>query len=93
MKQFIDFSELRQWCIDNDHNNTVIFRDPDYSRAVVGITDNGALIYSHEKMVEWLMKAYELTETDAIEFIDKNTLVALDYGDEMKPIILYEIEH
>ena len=92
MRQFKDFSELKQWCLDNDYSNTVIFRDPDYSSAVVGIASNGSLIYSYEKMVEWLMVACELTETDAIEFIDKNTLPAIEYEGEMRPVILYGIE-
>ena len=92
MRQFKDYEKLKQWCADNDHNDAIIFADPDYSSAVIGFSNTGAIIYSHKKMVEWLMKSYDLSETDAIEFIDKNTIPALPYGDEKRPVILYEID-
>ena len=70
----------------------LIFADPDNASAVIGISETGALIYSHEKMVEWLMQNYELSKTDAIEFIETNTVQTLAFGSGNCPVILYEID-
>ena len=69
-----------------------IFADPDYASAVIGFSETGALIYSHEKMIEWLMQNYELSETDAIEFIETNMVQTLAFGSGKCPVFLYEID-
>ena len=92
MKQFKNFDELKHWCLDNDHSDALLFADPDYSSAVAGMSSTGALIYSHEKMVEWLMQNYGLDQSEAIDFIEVNTIRALPYGEEKKPVIMYDID-
>ena len=92
MRQFQNLDELKQWCQDKDLQSTIVFADLDYSGAVVGISSNDALIYSHAKMVEYLMKNFQFIETDAIEFIDVNTIASLASAKEPRPIIMYDIE-
>ena len=92
MKQFQNLEELEQWRTENEYDDMLIFADPDYASAVIGISETGTLIYSHEKMVEWLMQNYELSETDAIEFIETNTIQTLAFGSGKCPVILYEID-
>jgi hypothetical protein len=75
--------------------------NPDgYDQAILGITDNGQLVYSKEKMVELLLemdaRSYEsaedkseidqMTEEDAWEFLEYNCFCA--YVGEQTPIFV-----
>jgi hypothetical protein len=56
-----------------------------YDKAVIGLTDNGQLVYSKEKMVKILMKdCRDLSEEDAWEFLEFNCFCA--YVGEQTPI-------
>jgi hypothetical protein len=60
--------------------------NPDgYDKAIIGITDNGQLVYSKEIMVDLLMEEdKELSEEDAWEFLEFNCFGA--YVGEQTPI-------
>jgi hypothetical protein len=59
--------------------------NPDgYDKAILGLTDNGQLVYSKEIMVELLMEDDDLSEEDAWEFLEFNTFCA--YVGEQTPI-------
>ena len=62
--------------------------NPDgYDKAILGLTDNGQLVYSKEKMVKILMKYdKKLSEEDAWEFLDFNCFDA--YVGEQTPIFV-----
>ena len=92
MRQFQNLDELKQWCQDIDQQSTTVFADPDYSSAVVGISSTDVLIYSHSKMIEYLVKNFQFDESEAIEFIDVNTIASLPSAKEPRPIIMYDIE-
>lgn len=51
----------------------------------------GGLVYSYEKMIEYLIKEAEMTQEEAIEWIDYNVLRAIPYMGDTKPIIVYEL--
>jgi hypothetical protein len=40
-------------------------------------------------MVEWLMNKDNITETEAIEFIEFNTIRAIPYAGAKAPIVMY----
>lgn len=60
--------------------------NPDgYDHAIIGITDNGQLVYSKEKMIELLMEMdKDITEEEAWEFLEYNTFCA--YVGEQTPL-------
>ena len=60
--------------------------NPDgYDDAIIGLTDNGQLIYSKEKMVELMMQTDDtMTEEEAWEYLEYNTFCA--YVGEQTPI-------
>lgn len=62
-----------------------------YDSALIGVSEDGRAIYDYEKMIEWLMEEEEWSETDAIEWIDYNTLRAIPYMGENAPIIMYPL--
>lgn len=61
-----------------------------YDRSIVGITVNGKLVYDYEKMVEEFMDDEECDELEALEWLEYNTMRALPYMGERRPIILIE---
>jgi len=63
---------------------TYFFDNHAYDNSIIGITDDGILIYSYEKM--------NCDETDAIEWIEYNTMRALPYLGDRHPIIINEMD-
>ena len=84
--------QLKEWLCDRDYEDTVVMENPDYLSAIVGISDDGRLIYDYEKMVEYLMTTDGMDYEEACEFIDFNTIGALPYMSEKRPVILNKIE-
>lgn len=58
-----------------------------YNEAIVGITRDGQLVYSIEKLIELTAKQGEMDEMDAIEWLEFNTFCA--YLGEKTPIYIY----
>lgn len=84
--------ELREE-IATINENAVLFDNPDFDNSIIGISLDGNVIYGYEKMVEELMQDDNISEEEAIEFIDYNTLRTIPYisiGD--KPIIMGMLE-
>lgn len=76
--------------LGEDAERTVILYDnPSYEGALVGITTDDRAVYSYDKMVESLMKEDNISEEDAVEFINYNTLGA--YIDPKQPIVIFDI--
>ena len=63
----------------------------DYSSAFIGVSTDNRAVYDYEKMVEWLISTEGFTEEEAIEWIDYNTLRAIEYFKEDAPIIMYKL--
>lgn len=68
----------------------LILDDHAYDKSVVGITEDGRLIYDFNKMVEEFMEDEQCDEIEAIEWLEYNTLRALPYMGERAPIIITE---
>lgn len=81
--------QLRDYLTDNGYEDSILFENPSYITAVIGVSETGRIIYEYHKMVEYLVSQDEMTEEEAIEFIDYNTIQALPYAGENAPIILY----
>lgn len=63
-----------------------------YDDALIGVSEDGRAIYDYEKMVEWLMEEEGLTDVEAVEWIEINTIRALPYMGADAPIIMYPLE-
>lgn len=66
----------------------IVFENPDYDEAIVGISHDDRVIYSYDKMVECLVKNDGMTYEEAAEFIDYNTIRAIPYFGSGAPIVL-----
>ena len=68
------------------------FENPDFVDAIVGITEEGNLIYDYDKMIQSLVNEGEMNEEEAIEWIEYNTIRTIPYMGNGRPIIVYGIE-
>jgi hypothetical protein len=81
--------EKREQLVDMGFEDTILLENPDYDSAIVGYdVITGKVIYSYDLMIEHLMTVDEMTEEEAIEFIEYNTVRAIPYMGEKSPIIL-----
>ena len=78
---------IRDALCDMGHEEAVIFDGPDYDEAIVGVTDEGLVVYDFDKMVEILVERDGMEEIEAIEFIEYNSIRALPYT-ENAPIVM-----
>ena len=88
---FKDVKELKDLLNELEYKDTVVLENPSYLNAIIGITDEGALCYSYEKMIDCLMEEDKMEQEDAMEFINYNTIRALPYASSMgvRPIVIY----
>lgn len=72
------------------YEDVLIFENPSYDDALVGVTEDNRAVYDFEKMVDWLCEQDGLSREEAVEFIEFNTIRALPYYDDA-PVVLYSI--
>lgn len=78
--------EVNSYANDNELD-IVVFSNPNYKDSIIGISSDNRVIYDYDSMVKELVEKDNITELEAIEFIDYNTLRSLSYV-ENSPIIL-----
>lgn len=83
-------SDIEEKLLDNGLEGAAYFVNPDFQEAIIGYTDDGSVVYDYDLMVESLMKEDNISDLDAVEFIDYNTLRTIPYMDGNKPIIMYK---
>ena len=83
--------KIREAICDMGYDNAIMFDNPDYDRAVVGVSDDGRVIYDYYVMIECLMEADGMTHEEAMDFISYNTIRAAAYV-ENGPIVMYRID-
>jgi len=86
-----DNEEVRQYIEDEGYEDVVIFENPDYAPAFIGVSSEGRAIYDYERMVTCLMERDGISKEEAIEFIEYNTLRSLAYV-ENAPVVLMPVQ-
>ncbi|MBP5457550.1 MAG: hypothetical protein J6Y37_13750 [Paludibacteraceae bacterium] len=71
--------ELKETLCYMGYDDSILFESPSYTEAVIGISSTGQVCYSYEKMVDCLVNEDCITDEEAAEFIDYNTIRALPY--------------
>lgn len=81
--------ELQKY-LKEKYGGYALFEPEHYDEGIIGITENGNVIYSYELLAETLMLHDEMSYEDAIEWIDYNTIRTIPYMGEFQPIIMLE---
>ena len=71
------------------YEDTIVFNSPSFDNSIIGITTDGQAVYDYEKMVEELMHDEDISEQEAIDWIEYNTIRAIPYAGEMRPVIMF----
>lgn len=82
--------ELKEILCGKGYEDVLIFNNPDYANAFIGVSTSNRAIYDYDLMVACLVEEEGMTEEDARDFIDYNTLGALR-EDSLEPIILRRV--
>ncbi len=62
-----------------------------FNRAIIGTDPDGRIVYSANKIINAFVDEDEMTEEEAIEYFEYNTLRAIQYmGSANKPILVYD---
>ena len=77
---------------DMGYEHVVIFNNPDYDDAIIGVSHNDQVIYDYDKMIEHLMTKENMSIEDAADFISYDTIRALSYMGPDAPIVMFGIE-
>ena len=77
---------------DLDYENLVVFENPDYDEAIIGVSHDDRVIYDYDKMLEHLVVKENMSIEDAADFISYNTIRALSYIGADAPIVMFGIE-
>ena len=67
--------------------NTIVLEPEYFDNAIIGINEEGQLIYSYEKLIDAYMEGEKCEYEEAMEWIDYNTLRAIPYMGEKQPIV------
>ena len=87
---FKDTQELDDALVGMGYEGTPYFRNPDFLEDILGVTDDGRVVYHFGKMVESLMKSDDMSHEDAVEFIEYNTIRTIPYMGDRSPVIVYD---
>lgn len=87
---FCSLDELRDYLVQRDLEEAIVFDSPDYIDAIIGISEDGRVAYSYERMVQHLIFKEGMTGDDAVDFISYNTIRAIPYMGAHAPIIIYD---
>lgn len=84
-------SKVEDTILSIGFEGVVLFNNPSYEDAFVGISSDNRAVYNYDSMIECLMKEDGMDYEDAADFISYNTIRACDYIDN-SPIIYYPVE-
>lgn len=78
--------DLKQMLVEHGYEETIVFENPDYSTAFIGISQDDRAVYDYEKMIQHLIEVDGMEYDEAVDFIEYNTIRSLPYV-ENSPIV------
>lgn len=82
--------EIKQYVVENGNEDSLVFENPAYESAFIGVSSCGKAIYDHQLMIEYLVTNDEMDYEEAADFVSYGTLRSLGYY-ENSPIVLFRI--
>ena len=78
-----------------DEELPLMFDNHAYDNSIVGLTEDMRLVYDYNLMIEEFMKDEDCDESEAIEWIEYNTIRSLGYGEDRDryPVILHNFKN
>lgn len=82
---------LKQWLVEQGYDDSILLENPSYRNAVVGVSDEGRVIYSARIILQDMMIDEGMEYEEAIDHFSYNLLRSLPYMGERAPIIQHDI--
>lgn len=67
------------------------FEGVNFDDAIIGYTEDGRIVYSYSLMVEYLKEKEGMSEEEALDWLEYNTIRTVPYMGKSSPIIVYDI--
>lgn len=83
--------EIKDYLCEHGYEETIVFENPGFPEAFIGVSEDGRAVYDFEKMCESLMEEDDMEYIDAVEFIEYNTIRAIPYFGPMAPVVMYPV--
>ena len=77
--------------IRDARSSRILLTNPDYDAALIGVSIDNRAVYDYSKMLE-CRRADGMTDDEAVEFIEYNTMRAIAYAGPAGPIIFHMLE-
>ena len=90
MERFNTNDEAYDWLEENGQSEKPGWSE--FAKAIIGVTTDERIVYSYERITECLMETDDISEEDAIEYVDYNVVGSLNPKIEESPIIIHEIQ-
>ena len=71
--------ELKELIEEITDDDVVVFENPDFCTAFVGLSHDGRAIYDYDKMIEYMVSEQGVSVEDAIDYISCDTIRSLGY--------------
>lgn len=78
--------------LGSKYDDVTVFSGPSFKSALIGVTNDRRAVYDLDKMVESLVTEDNVSEEEAIDFIEYNTLRAIPYEGIHAPIVMFTLD-
>lgn len=77
--------------LENGYEGVKYLTNPSFDLALIGVAHDERAVYDFDLMVKYMMEEENCTYTEAVEWIEYNTIRALPYMGEDSPIVMYPL--
>lgn len=82
----------REILVDHGYEDLIVFENPDYDEAIIGVSHDDRVIYDYDKMIEYLVENEDMDIESAVDFISYDTMRAMPYAGDGAPIAMFKLE-
>lgn len=82
----------REKLVEAGYEDSIIFDNPSYDSAIIGVTTDGRVVYDYIAMIYDLMVSDSMSYEDALDFIEYNTIRSLLYCGSDAPIVMHRLQ-
>lgn len=83
---------LREYLAEIYGDDVVLLDGPEFDGGLVGVTTDGRLVYSYDRLVEVLSEVNEWSRGDAVDWIEYNIIRSLPYVGARAPIVMNDLD-
>lgn len=82
----------RELLEDLDYEDLVVFENPDYDDAIIGVSHDDRVVYDYDKMLKHLIEYEGMSVEEAADFISYDTIRSLSYTGSEAPIVMFGLQ-